>query len=234
MNALMRAVNNAYDLKETRSFVVQRVIAVAMILLFLLASLLVVGLLVLGPVLSGKVGDWTGWTSAMGWIWWTAQWPILLGGLLLVFAVIYVLAPDRGKVKIEILAPGTVLAVVVWLVASGAFSVYVAKFSSYNKTWGSLAAVIVLMTWLWLSSVAILLGAEVNAEREQSRGTIPDHRERPPKAATQPDPAPVPPAAPAPAPHSQRSNGRLRAPEVALTGVLAAALWALRGRASGE
>ena len=85
------------------------------------------------------------------------------------FAAVYVLAPDVEHPRFNILAPGTVLAVVVWLVASAGFSVYVATFASYNKTWGSLAAVIVLMTWLWLSSLALLLGAEVNSEAERSR-----------------------------------------------------------------
>jgi membrane protein len=67
------------------------------------------------------------------------------------------------------LSIGAIVALVIWLVGSGAFAFYVSKFSSYNKTWGSLAAVVVMLTWLWLSSVAVLLGAEINAEAERSR-----------------------------------------------------------------
>jgi membrane protein len=226
MNALMRAVNNAYGRRETRGFVRQRLTALGMIVCLVLAAALVVCFLVLGPILSSAVGDWLGWQSAIGWIWWTVQWPVLLFGLLSAFAAIYVLAPDVDHARFNILAPGTVLAVVVWLVASAGFSVYVATFASYNKTWGSLAAVIVLMTWLWLSSVAILLGAEVNAENEESRGTIPDHRTELHELRSGPPPA-------APAPVAPRGRG-LRAPDVALMGLLAATLWALRGGSSND
>jgi membrane protein len=169
MNALMRAVNSAYGRRESRGFVRQRLTTLAMIACLFVAVALVVGLLVLGPVLSGEVGNALGIQDAMGWIWWTAQWPILLVGLLSVVAGIYVLAPDVEHARFNILAPGTVLAVIVWLAASAGFSVYVATFASYNRTWGSLAAVIVLMTWLWLTGLALLLGAEVNAEAERSR-----------------------------------------------------------------
>jgi membrane protein len=226
MNALMRAVNSAYGRRETRHFVRQRLTALVMIACFLLAAALVVGLLVLGPVLSGEAGSALGIQSAMGWIWWTAQWPILLIALLSVFAVIYVLAPDVEHARFNILAPGTVLAVVVWLVASGGFSVYVATFASYNKTWGSLAAVIVLMTWLWLSSVAILLGAEVNSEAERSRelrsGEPAEDDLQAPTASGRPVAGACGTAVTSAAGH------RVRAPELALTGVLAIALWALR------
>jgi membrane protein len=228
MNALMRAVNAAYGRRETRGFVRQRVTALAMIACFLVAAVLVVSLLVLGPVLSGKAGSALGIEGAMGWIWWTAQWPILLLALLCVFAAVYVLAPDIAHARFNILAPGTVLAVVVWLIASGGFSVYVAMFASYDKTWGSLAAVIVLMTWLWLSSVAILLGAEINSEAERSRelrsGLPAEDELQAPTASGEPVAGAIRGAVP----------GALRAPALALTGVLALALWALRGRADHQ
>jgi membrane protein len=224
MSALMRAVNSAYGRRETRGFVRQRLTALAMIGCFLLAAALVIGLLVLGPVLSGEVGSALGIPGAIGWIWWTVQWPILLVALLSVFAMIYVLAPDIEHARFNILAPGTVLAVVLWLAASGGFSVYVATFASYDKTWGSLAAVIVLMTWLWLSSVAILLGAEVNSEAERSRelrsGEPAEDQLQAPTASGRPVAGATVTAG--------RPGHRLRAPDLALTGVLAMALWALR------
>jgi membrane protein len=167
MNALMRAVNSAYGIKETRGFIRQRLTALVLIGYFGLAGGLVVVLLVLGPVVSGSIGHALDFQNEVGWIWWTAQWPILLLALLSVFEAIYALAPNVEHRKLNLLAPGTVLAVVLWLAASAGFSVYVATFASYNKTWGSLAAVIVLLTWLWLTSLAMLLGAEVNAEAER-------------------------------------------------------------------
>jgi membrane protein len=235
MNALMRAVNSAYGRRETRGFIRQRLTALAMIACLVLAAALVIGFLVLGPVLSGAVGSALGMQSAIGWIWWTVQWPILLLGLLTAFAAIYVLAPDVEHARFNILAPGTVLAVVIWLVASAGFSVYVATFASYNKTWGSLAAVIVLMTWLWLSALALLLGAEINAEAERSRelrSGLPaeDDLQIPTATGKAPETGTRTPAA-------AHANGAhpLRAPAVAMTGVLALALWALRGsRESGS
>jgi membrane protein len=102
-------------------------------------------------------------------LWWTAQWPILILGLLFAFATILYLGPNVDHPRWQFLSFGTVISVVVWLVASGAFAFYVSQFGSYNKAWGSLAAVIIMLTWLWLSSLALLFGAEINAEAERSR-----------------------------------------------------------------
>jgi membrane protein len=129
----------------------------------------VVGLLVLGPTLSSAIGDAIGMSSAFKVIWWIAQWPILIGGLLASFATLLYLGPNVGHPRWRFLTPGAVVSVVVWLLASGAFAVYTSMFGSYNKTWGSLSAVIVMLTWLWLTSIALLLGAEINAETERSR-----------------------------------------------------------------
>jgi membrane protein len=133
------------------------------------AFALVFGLLVLGPVLSDLVGEALNLEGAMGWLWWTLQWPIILAGLSATFATILYLGPNVDLPKFRFITPGSILAVVVWLAASGLFALYVGLFGSYNKTWGSLAAVIVMLTWLWLSGLALLLGAEVNAEAERSR-----------------------------------------------------------------
>lgn len=168
MNALMRALNNVYDREEDRSFVKQRLVALAMLALMLVAFGLVFGLLVLGPQLSGWIGEAVGQESVVSWIWWTAQWPLLVGGLLLAFAAVLFLGPNVAERKLSILTLGSLIAVVVWLVASGLFAVYVSMFGSYNKTWGSLAAVIIMLTWLWLSAVVLLFGAEVNAEARRS------------------------------------------------------------------
>src|ERR687891_20034 len=94
---------------------------------------------------------------------------LLVLGLLLAFAGVLYLGPNVAHPRWRFLTPGAVFAVVVWLLASGLFAVYVSMFGSYNKAWGSLAAVIVMLTWLWLSALAILFGAEINAEAEPTR-----------------------------------------------------------------
>jgi membrane protein len=169
MTAFMRAVNGAYDRDETRGFVKQRIVAVQMVIGLALAFLLVFGLLVLGPVISHWIGSALDVEGFIGWAWWIAQWPILIGALLLVFATVLYLAPNVDHPHWKFVTPGSLFAVVIWLVASGAFAIYTSMFSSYNKTWGSLAAVIVMLTWLWLSGLSLLLGAEINAEAERSR-----------------------------------------------------------------
>jgi membrane protein len=169
MNGLMRALNRAYDRKETRNFVKQRVTALGMLAFMLLAFALSFGLLVLGPALSGWIGDAIGAETVFKWIWWTAQWPVLVLGLLVAFAGILYLGPNIDHPRWQFLTPGSMIAVLVWLAASGLFAVYVSLFGSYNKTWGTLAAVIIMLTWLWLSGLALLFGAEINAEAERSR-----------------------------------------------------------------
>jgi membrane protein len=169
MTAFMRSVNRAYDREETRGFVKQRLVAVQMVGGLALAVLLVFGLLVLGPVISHWIGSALDIQGAIGWAWWIAQWPILIGALLAVFATVLYLGPNVDHPRWRFVTPGSIFAVTVWLVASGLFAVYTSMFSSYNKAWGSLAAVIVMLTWLWLSGLALLLGAEINAEAERSR-----------------------------------------------------------------
>ena len=169
MNALMRGLNVAYDRKETRNFVKQRITALGMLACLLLAVGLSFGLLVLGPYATDWIGSAVGIERVIGWIWWTLQWPILIAGLLLAFAGLLYLGPNVDHPKFRFITPGSAFAVVVWLVVSGLFAVYVSMFGSYNKAWGSLAAVIVMLTWLWLSALAILFGAEINAEAERSR-----------------------------------------------------------------
>lgn len=169
MDTLMWALNSAYEREETRGFVKRRLTALLMIFLLLLAFALAFGLLVLGPHLSGWIGDAVGLEALVKWLWWTAQWPLLILWLMLTFATIFYLGPNVDHPHWRFLTIGAALSVVVWLVASGAFAVYTSQFGSYNKAWGSLAAVIIMLTWLWISGLALLFGAEVNAEAERSR-----------------------------------------------------------------
>jgi membrane protein len=169
MEALMWALNSAYDREETRGFFKRRLTALAMVFLLLIAFTLAFGLLVLGPHVSGWIGSASGMETVVKWLWWTAQWPILILGLLLVFATVLYLGPNVDHRRWQFLSLGTAISVIIWLLASGGFAFYVSQFSSYNKAWGSLAAVIIMLTWLWISALALLFGAEVNAEAERSR-----------------------------------------------------------------
>jgi membrane protein len=167
--AFMRSVNRAYDRDESRGFVKQRFVAVQMVVAMAVAFLLIFGLLVLGPVMSGWIGNALDIQGVIGWAWWIAQWPILILGLLAIFATVLYLGPNVDHPRWFFVTPGSVFAIVVWLASSGLFAIYTSMFSSYNKAWGSLAAVIVMLTWLWLTGIALLLGAEINAEAERSR-----------------------------------------------------------------
>jgi membrane protein len=169
MQTVMWATNLAYQRDETRNFVKKRLIALAMIIAGVVAFALVFCLLVLGPHMTDWVGSAIGNTTVVTWAWWIGQWPILIVGLLTAFAIVLFLAPNVSPPRWQFVSPGAVFAVVVWLIASALFALYTSRFASYNKTWGSLSAVIVMLTWLWLSALALLLGAEINAEAERSR-----------------------------------------------------------------
>jgi membrane protein len=134
-----------------------------------IAGLIVGGLLILGPHLERWLGSALDQETATAWIWWVGQWPILIGGLLAAFAVVLYLGPDVEHPRWRFLTPGAVVAVLVWVSASVGFALYTSWFGSYDKSWGSLAGVIVTLTWLWLAGVALLFAGELNAEAERSR-----------------------------------------------------------------
>lgn len=168
MGTYMTAVNLAYGMKDKRNFVRKRLIALEMVAIIGAAFLLVAVLLIFGPSIEHLVARHAGGASgAVGWIWWIAQWPILLAGLTVAFAVLLYLGPDRTPRRWRVVTPGAAVATVIWLAASGAFAYYTSRFGSYNKTWGSLSAVIVMLTWLWLTGIALLFGAEIDAEVER-------------------------------------------------------------------
>lgn len=168
MQNVMWGLNIAYERDETRGFVRKRLTALTMVAFAGGAVLLVFALLVLGPHMVRWIGDAVGHESVVSWLWWTAQWPILVVGLLVAFAGVLYLGPDAEHRRWTLLSFGALLAIVLFLVLSGAFAFYASRFGSYNKTWGSLSAVVVMLTWLWLASVALLFGAQVNAVSERS------------------------------------------------------------------
>ena len=169
MQTMIWALNVTYERRDSRNFFRKRLAALGMLICILVAIAVVGALLIAGPQLSGWVGRSLGAESVVSWVWWIAEWPLMIAVLLATFGGIYFLAPDVDHPKYRFITPGAIFAVIVWLAVSGGFSFYASNLGSYNKTWGSLAAVIVMLTWLWLTSLALLLGAEINAEAERSR-----------------------------------------------------------------
>ena len=169
VQTVMWGLNIAYERREQRGFVRQRIAALVITVILTASLVAVFAVLVLAPYMTGWVGDASGYPGAVSWLWWTLQWPLLFGVLLAAFAGILYLGPDVDHPRFQFITPGAVAAALLWITGSALFGVYAAGFASYNKTWGSLAAVIITLTWLWLNSVAILYAAEVNAELERTR-----------------------------------------------------------------
>ena len=163
-STLMAGLTITYDRRESRKFVRQRVVALVLVVALVVSGALVVGMLVLGPHLERWIGDAAGLPTLTAWLWWSVQWPILIAGLLFSFAIVLYFGPDVEQRSWKLITPGAVTAVLTWLVASGALAFYTAHFGSYEKTWGTLSAVVVTLLWLWLTSAALLFGAEINAE----------------------------------------------------------------------
>ncbi|MES9605698.1 YhjD/YihY/BrkB family envelope integrity protein [Actinomadura sp. NPDC000929] len=168
VGAFMRASNAVYDVPEGRPFwkTVPLRIGVTLLTLVLLSAS-VIAVVVSGP-LARKAGDMLGVGSQAVTIWGIAKWPILVVVVGFLFSLLYWASPN-AKRGFRWVTPGSALAILLWLVASGLFAVYVANFASYNKTYGSLAAIIIFLVWLWITNLAILLGAELDAELERSR-----------------------------------------------------------------
>jgi membrane protein len=169
MTSYMTALNMAYDRKDSRPFLKKRLIALAMAAAIGIAFLLIAVFLLFGPHIEKYLADALGIQGVLSYVWWIAQWPILVAGLLAAFGCLLWLGPDVEQRRWRFVTPGSLVAIAIWLIVSAAFAVYTSRFGSYNKTWGSLSAVIVMLTWLWLTSLALLFGAELNSEVERSR-----------------------------------------------------------------
>ena len=169
IGAFMRAINVIYEVEEGRPFWKRRplqiVITVAMVLLL---ALVAISIVVTGP-LARSIGDVIGLGDTTVTIWNIGKWPVIVAVVMGMFTVLYYVAPNVRQPRLRWVTPGGVLAVLLWLVASAGFALYVANFGSYDKTYGSLGGVIVFLVWLWLSNLALLFGAEFDAELERSR-----------------------------------------------------------------
>lgn len=164
----MRASNAIYDIREGRPIWKTLPIRFAVTLVTLVLLSVSAIAVVLTGGLARRAGGLVGAGSSAVTVFDIAKWPILLVIASFLFALLYWAAPN-AKQGFRWVSPGGILAVVVWLVASAGFALYVAGFSSYNKTYGSIAGVVIFLIWLWISNIAILLGAELNAELERGR-----------------------------------------------------------------
>jgi membrane protein len=169
VGAFGRALNRVYEVEEARPFYKLRPV----MLLITLVAVVLVALVGLALVLSGPVaqavGDSLGIGSTALTIWNIAKWPVILAVVILIVALLYYATPNVQQPKFRWMSLGAALAILVWILASVAFGFYVSNFASYNKTYGSLAGVIVFLLWLWLTNLALLFGAEVDAEVERGR-----------------------------------------------------------------
>jgi membrane protein len=167
--AFMRASNSIYDIEEGRPIwkTLPTRLLLTIVLLLMLAAV-AVGVTFTGP-LAEEAGNVLGLGSTAVDVWNVAKWPVIMLAVITMFAILYWAAPNVKQPKFRWISPGGVVALLLWLVASAAFALYVANFSSYNETYGALGGVIVFLVWLWISNIAVLLGAEFNAELERSR-----------------------------------------------------------------
>ena len=169
VGAFMRASNAIYDREEGRPFWKLRPLQLILTLtLVLMAALVVLALIVSGPV-AEAVGSAVGLGDTAVTAWDIAKWPVLLVVVILMLAILYWSAPNAKPAGFRWVSPGSVVAVLLWIAASAGFALYVANFSSYDKTYGTLGGVIVFLVWMWISNIAVLMGAELNAETERAR-----------------------------------------------------------------
>jgi membrane protein len=175
VGAFMRASNAIYEVEEGRPIwtkaPVRLGVTIVMMVLLAVSALAVV----LTGGLAEQVGRALGIGDSAVTAWGIAKWPVLLVIVSLMFAILYWAAPNVKQPGFRWITPGGILAVLIWLIASAVFALYVANFASYNKTYGSLGGVIVFLVWLWISNIAVLLGAEFNAELERGRQIAAGH-----------------------------------------------------------
>jgi membrane protein len=175
--AFTRASNAIYDVDEGRPIWKTLPLRVGLtVALLVLLAVSAVAVVVTGG-LAGKVGELLGVGDTVVTIWDIAKWPVLIVLVSFMFALLYWAAPNVKQPGFRWISPGGLLAVLLWLVASAAFAFYVANFGSYNKTYGAVGGVIIFLVWLWISNIAVLLGAEFNAELQRGKQIKAGHPE---------------------------------------------------------
>lgn len=167
MVSITSALNRAYDIEEARPWWKVRLVAIALTVGVAVFVVVAFGLIMVGPTLADRVASSIGLGPAFALAWKVLQWPVVFALIAGGIGLVYYFAPDADQ-DWEWITPGAVLATILWLVASLAFKFYVSNFANYNESYGSLGGVIVLMLWFYISALAVLVGAEMNAEIEHA------------------------------------------------------------------
>ncbi|MFD1826966.1 YihY/virulence factor BrkB family protein [Mumia zhuanghuii] len=169
VGAFGRAMNRVYEVDEGRPiWKLRPVMLLVTLITVVLCALVALALVLTGPA-AQAVGDAIGMGDTAVTVWNIAKWPVMLLAVMVLVAILYYATPNVKQPKFRWLSVGAVVAIVVWIIASVAFGFYVANFSSYNRTYGSLAGVVVFLLWLWITNLALLFGAELDAELERGR-----------------------------------------------------------------
>jgi len=169
VGAFIRASNRIYGVEEGRPFWKLRPLQLAVTLGMVVVLAVVVTALVISGPLAEAVGKAVGLGDTAVQVYGLAKWPVLLGVVLGMLAVLYYIAPNVKLPGFKWITPGSLLALGVWVIVSLGFAFYVSNFGSYDKTYGTLGGVISFLVWLWLTNIAVLLGVELNAELERAR-----------------------------------------------------------------
>jgi membrane protein len=169
IGAFMRASNSIYEIEEGRPFWKLRPLQILVtLILVLMLAIVFLGLLVSGP-LAEALGSAMGIGDTAVTIFQYGKWPVLVLVVMVMLAILYYASPNAKLPGFKWISPGSVVAVVIWIVASVAFAFYVANFGNYQKTYGTLGGVVSFLVWMWITNLAVLFGAELNAELERSR-----------------------------------------------------------------
>jgi membrane protein len=167
MGSVIKAVNSAYDRQETRPFWKTRAIAAFLVVTTGITTAGVFLLIIVGGALGDAIAKKAHLGGAFDWVWAILRWPVAFTAILLFFALVYYLAPNRDQRNWKWLTPGSVVGGVLWLVLSGLFALYVTFAGNYTKTYGTIASGIILLLWLNYSAFALLYGAELNSELDR-------------------------------------------------------------------
>jgi membrane protein len=169
VSAFSDACNTIYEVEEGRPlWKLKPLQLLVTFVVIVLAAVVALALVLSGPIV-GALGDSIGVSDTALTVWRFAKWPVLLCLVLVIFGILYYATPNARVSGVRWVTGGALLAVVAWIVASIAFALYVSNFSSYNKTYGTLGGVVVFLIWLWITNMAILLGAEFNSETERAK-----------------------------------------------------------------
>jgi membrane protein len=169
VSAFTDAANTIYEVGEGRPFWKRKPLQLLITLaLIMLAAFVALALVLTGPIV-GALGGALGIGDTALTVWRFAKWPLMIALVLVIFGVLYVATPNARVSGVRWVSAGALLALAAWVGASLVFAFYVSKFSSYDKTYGTLGGVVVFLIWLWITNMAILLGAQFNAETERAR-----------------------------------------------------------------